>query len=275
MLQESKKEELEAYGITPDFIDYIRSLNYNAFKDAAEKNVIEDSESLELNKWQLRHAMLVVRVVQEINELRFVLCPRYMPDEHFWKHYFILAEDHLPSISKTWKDGDPLPQISSLEAKDDNFMTFSAVGNQLEDLKRKIQSSALAAAAVVKPHVDDVHVSRENLSRNESDSLIHSDLISNEESNLRDNETNAEGESKAENRGESLIAADPDLEAYLKDVENSGDDIEDDENDLDLYLNDLEGGSKAVGENPSSNDKDLDEDDFENLLNELSTRPNE
>jgi hypothetical protein len=30
----------------------------------------------QLNPWQLRHATLVVQALKEVNELRFVLCPK-------------------------------------------------------------------------------------------------------------------------------------------------------------------------------------------------------
>jgi hypothetical protein len=34
--------------------------------------------------------------LKEINELRYVLCPKRMTDEEFWKVYFTLAKKHLP-----------------------------------------------------------------------------------------------------------------------------------------------------------------------------------
>ena len=35
--------------------------------------------------------MLVVQEVHEINELRFVLVPKRMTDEHFWRVYYVLS----------------------------------------------------------------------------------------------------------------------------------------------------------------------------------------
>ena len=40
--------------------------------------------------------MLVVQVVKEINELRYVLCPKRMTDAQFWQIYFRLADKYLP-----------------------------------------------------------------------------------------------------------------------------------------------------------------------------------
>ncbi len=49
-----------------------------------------------LTPWQEHHALLVVQTVKEINELRFVLCPKRMTDNQFWKVYFTLAQKYLP-----------------------------------------------------------------------------------------------------------------------------------------------------------------------------------
>ncbi len=43
--------------------------------------------------------MLVVQVVKEINELRYVLCPKRMTDAQFWQIYFRLADKYLPEES--------------------------------------------------------------------------------------------------------------------------------------------------------------------------------
>ena len=41
--------------------------------------------------------MLVVQVAKEINELRYVLCPKRMTDAQFWQIYFQLAKKYLPA----------------------------------------------------------------------------------------------------------------------------------------------------------------------------------
>ena len=48
---------------------------------------------------QEHHAMLVVQVAPEINELRYVLCPKRMGDAQFWQIYFALAKKLLPSAA--------------------------------------------------------------------------------------------------------------------------------------------------------------------------------
>ena len=43
--------------------------------------------------------MLVVQVAPEINELRYVLCPKRMSDAQFWHIYFALARKLLPAAA--------------------------------------------------------------------------------------------------------------------------------------------------------------------------------
>ena len=60
---------------------------------------------------QERHAMLVVQVVKEINELRYVLCPKRMTDVQFWQIYFRLADKYLPEEAA---DPDFKPEPSAV-----------------------------------------------------------------------------------------------------------------------------------------------------------------
>jgi hypothetical protein len=48
---------------------------------------------------QEQHAMLVVQSTREINELRYVLCPKRMSDATFWQIYFALARKRLPDAA--------------------------------------------------------------------------------------------------------------------------------------------------------------------------------
>ena len=49
-----------------------------------------------LSPWQERHALCALQAVPELDELRFVLCPRRMRDRLFWACYFRLARGRLP-----------------------------------------------------------------------------------------------------------------------------------------------------------------------------------
>lgn len=115
--EEISQEELLAFGITPDYQDFVRSLNYSTFRDFPEEHLqpLDDggegsgSGSKSLSPWQARHATLVVQSVKEMNELRFVLCPRRMTDERFWAVYFSLAKKHLPR--KAYDPSTPAPEF--------------------------------------------------------------------------------------------------------------------------------------------------------------------
>lgn len=72
-------EELAAFGLTPAFAEYVRTLNYAAFRDFPADHLLpvgDGSTHYQLNAWQVRHATLVVQALKEVNELRFVLCPK-------------------------------------------------------------------------------------------------------------------------------------------------------------------------------------------------------
>lgn len=43
---------------------------------AAGNTAAAVSPAYQLNPWQVRHATLVVQALKEVNELRFVLCPK-------------------------------------------------------------------------------------------------------------------------------------------------------------------------------------------------------
>lgn len=97
--------QLQAYGITSDFQGFVRSLTYSTFRDFPQTAWQEgsvgstgngDPDGRYLTPWQEQHALLVVQAVREINELRFVLCPKRMTDKQFWHTYFQLARKHLP-----------------------------------------------------------------------------------------------------------------------------------------------------------------------------------
>ncbi|KAL4549549.1 hypothetical protein Ndes2526B_g04557 [Nannochloris sp. 'desiccata'] len=254
--------ELISYGITSRFIEFIRSLNYNTFRDFSAGKAAGPTEAPasgedapdapSLNAWQVRHAMLVVRAVKEVNELRYVLCPRYMPDQQFWEVYFALAASHLPAVASTWREGDSLPPVAG--ANQATAATKGNVGTGGVELTSLLPlggsfGGTIAAAA---------------------DSTSGSGMKG----------VLSEGTSHSA-RGGALLETDPDLEAYLQTAdderegtyhldcseggggtdnglekqlqfgEDTGDTEDDDDLDLDQYLNELSaevGDAEEVGE---------------------------
>ncbi|KAF5831082.1 hypothetical protein DUNSADRAFT_13638 [Dunaliella salina] len=80
-------EELARYAITDELCEFVSGLTYSTFSDmdmdalarsnkarAAPSDNNEDGTRL--NPWQERHAMLVLSKVEQLQHLRFALCPK-------------------------------------------------------------------------------------------------------------------------------------------------------------------------------------------------------
>jgi len=227
-------------------------LNYSLFREHPSAAVSAKGQSPEedacpaLNAWQVRHAMLVVRVVKEVNELRYVLCPRYLTDQQFWEIYFSLAQPHLPGRAFLWRQGDPLPPVSVIKDGDDAFMSLTGIGNQLRNLGTKIHAAAHAGAESAGVELSTFFPTKE-ASRAQVDVAANSNK-----------EASVSTDGPAGQSGK-LLEIDPDLEEYLRgtasgseceeevespEVGDSGDkprvgDDQGDELDLDQYLNEL------------------------------------
>ena len=160
--------ELRQYGITPEFKEFVTSLTYSTFRDypTDELDTSEaastDREMHYLLPWQERHAMLVVQSVKEINELRFVLCPKRMTDEQFWKIYFNLTKKQLPdaAFDPKFTPDAPVKQAAGpgplggfdLQSK---VQQLSSAARQLgEETTARLRSAAggLSASSFPKPN---------------------------------------------------------------------------------------------------------------------------
>ncbi|XP_048538056.1 uncharacterized protein LOC125516784 [Triticum urartu] len=76
---EGKEEDAEELGVTPQLLDFLRTLSPDAFKGSAES-------AAELSEWQQRHAVLVIARAKELAKVRYDLCPRHMKDKQFWTY---------------------------------------------------------------------------------------------------------------------------------------------------------------------------------------------
>ncbi|KAK8464495.1 hypothetical protein PHAVU_010G010800 [Phaseolus vulgaris] len=105
-VQHQQQEEESVYGITEELINHVKSFTLDNFKnfpvkDEDEGSYWEETESSsskvrkDLSEWQERHAILVLSRVKEISQLRYVLCPRHLKENQFWKIYFKLARSHV------------------------------------------------------------------------------------------------------------------------------------------------------------------------------------
>ncbi|CAO2198296.1 unnamed protein product [Urochloa humidicola] len=90
-------EEDEELGVTPQLLDFLRTLSPDAFKAAALQLQGGDAEATagDLTSWQERHAVLVLSKAKELAKIRYDLCPRHMKDKQFWRIYFLLAKSYI------------------------------------------------------------------------------------------------------------------------------------------------------------------------------------
>lgn len=100
---EPTPEDLAAYGIAPPFVEFLAGLTVRTFRDfptdvECKVDVGPRAEAQgpwALTPWQEIHARLVLWAVPEINDYRYVLCPRRMSEERFWAVYFVLVRSKL------------------------------------------------------------------------------------------------------------------------------------------------------------------------------------
>ncbi|XP_062184320.1 uncharacterized protein LOC133888184 [Phragmites australis] len=89
-------EEDEELGVTPQLLDFLRTLSPDAFKSVALQLQEGSAEATagDLTSWQERHAVLVLSKAKELAKIRYDLCPRHMKDKQFWRIYFRLAKSY-------------------------------------------------------------------------------------------------------------------------------------------------------------------------------------
>ncbi|TKY68600.1 hypothetical protein E2542_SST04856 [Spatholobus suberectus] len=105
-VQQQQEDEESIYGITEKLINDVKSFTIDTFKnfplqDEDEGSYGEETQSSstkvrkDLSQWQEKHAILILSRVKEISQLRYVLCPRHLKENQFWKIYFKLARSHV------------------------------------------------------------------------------------------------------------------------------------------------------------------------------------
>lgn len=284
--------ELRQYGITPEFQDFVRSLTYSTFRDypVDELDISEsastDREMHYLLPWQERHAMLVVQSVKEINELRFVLCPKRMTDEQFWKIYFNLTRKQLPEAAF---DPDFVPEAAAKQTASTNPLSGF-------DLQSKVQQLSTAARHLSEETTARLRLAAGNLSTTQSPKSnpkqaspkYADDLEELASRGLHDKDAATVTSSLSAQQGtdasvtsRDASALDQDLDEYLKDAKEPGhgngnghdaahtgsDDEDEGNDDFDKYINELEQGEDHEGDNSAGDEaegsgEELDIDEY-------------
>eukprot|EP00195_Chlamydomonas_chlamydogama_P013220 CAMPEP_0202915834 /NCGR_PEP_ID=MMETSP1392-20130828/66833_1 /ASSEMBLY_ACC=CAM_ASM_000868 /TAXON_ID=225041 /ORGANISM="Chlamydomonas chlamydogama, Strain SAG 11-48b" /LENGTH=301 /DNA_ID=CAMNT_0049608019 /DNA_START=42 /DNA_END=944 /DNA_ORIENTATION=- len=101
-------EELQQYGVTDELVEHVGSLTYSTFSDYPVDSLPSVNPlgpdavttgapgAFRLSPWQERHALLVLGKVEQLQHLRFALCPKRMTEQSFWTIYFTLCKSLLP-----------------------------------------------------------------------------------------------------------------------------------------------------------------------------------
>ena len=233
--------------------------------------------------WQERHAMLVVQSVKEINELRFVLCPKRMTDEQFWKIYFNLTKKQLPEAAF---DPSFVPEPPEKQ---------TAATNPLSgfDLQGKVQQLSTAARHLSEETTARLRSAAGGLTSAQSPKSVPSqaspvcagDLGELASRGLHDKDAATATSSLSAQQGtdasvtsRDALALNQDLDEYLKDAKESdngnghdGDhtasDEEEGNDDFDKYINELEQGGEHEDDHTAEDDaessgEELDIDEY-------------
>ncbi|EFJ52389.1 hypothetical protein VOLCADRAFT_116049 [Volvox carteri f. nagariensis] len=98
--------ELAKYGITSGLLETIAGMTYSTFSDYPVELLPTTNPmglttpipppGFRLSPWQERHALLVLTKGDQLQGLRFALCPKRMSEEVFWIIYFTLVKTLLP-----------------------------------------------------------------------------------------------------------------------------------------------------------------------------------
>ncbi|KAL3130334.1 hypothetical protein ABBQ38_008164 [Trebouxia sp. C0009 RCD-2024] len=290
--------ELRQYGITPEFKDFVRSLTYSTFRDYpvdeldTPQPASTGREMHYLLPWQERHAMLIVQSVKEINELRFVLCPKRMTDEQFWKIYFNLTKKQLPDMAF---DPTFVPE---------GFSQQPAPSNPLSsfDLQSKVQQLSSAAKQLGEETTARLRAAAGNLSSQSPKATVAKspkyadDLGELASRGLPDKDGATATSSLSAHQGtdasvtsRDALTLDQDLDDYLKDSnqagngheggQNSSDEDQEGNDDFDKYINELEQGNDREGDHSGedeaeSSGEELDIDEYMKDLQAEEARNN-
>lgn len=279
--------ELRQYGITPEFKDFVRSLTYSTFRDYPTEE-LDMASSVSTNRempyllpWQERHAMLVVQSVSEINELRFVLCPKRMTDEQFWKIYFSLTKKHLPEDAF---NPDFVPEESAKQPQTANPLIGLDLQSKVQQLSSAARHFGEETTARLRSAAGNMSSTPKAASGQQASPTNASDIGSAASKGPQDRDSTAGPSSVSVQPGtdasvtsRDALALDQDLDEYFKDVDKPGgngengheSDSEDDQghDDFDKYISELEQGHDNASEHGSEEDaegsgEELDLDEY-------------
>ncbi|XP_057459142.1 uncharacterized protein LOC130749789 [Lotus japonicus] len=130
--KEQDQQQQHMFGITEELINLVKSFTIDTFKnfplqDEDQATYGEEAQSTtstkvrkDLSQWQERHAVLVLSSVKELSQLRFVLCPRHLKENEFWRIYFILTRSHIAEYELRAIQQEKLKRMATEDEKSSN-----------------------------------------------------------------------------------------------------------------------------------------------------------
>ncbi|GAX77375.1 hypothetical protein CEUSTIGMA_g4821.t1 [Chlamydomonas eustigma] len=98
--------DLPYFGVTDELLLRVSAMSYSTFSDSPLKGVAEQAD-FKLSPWQEKHVRLVLERAEQLQNLRFALCPKRMDEQLFWTIYFASVVDLIPPQAASLSDQPP------------------------------------------------------------------------------------------------------------------------------------------------------------------------
>ncbi|KXZ46739.1 hypothetical protein GPECTOR_41g704 [Gonium pectorale] len=272
--QGSDADELAKYGVTPGLLETISGMTYSTFSDYPLELLPSTNPmglkppipgpGFQLSAWQAKHAMLVLSRGDQLQGLRFALCPKRMTEEMFWVIYFTLVKSLLPPEAFDPNAPSALPRqdsqagglgarsrltSSSSLATEPRTAVMSAASSSkhLSGLPTSTSASALATGAAGAAAVAAAPSPRAAATGTAAGAAAPSPSGATPASHTKARSTSSgstsdDDDDGGDGDGEDLEALedDPELAAYLNEALDGGDGGEGEGSDLGSAVDDLD-----------------------------------
>ena len=240
LVAEEVAKEMEAYGITDEFVEATRSkLDYAIFRDYSLPNSEGRAKDWLLNAWQERHVILLMQRVKEVDALRFALCPKNMGDGTFWSIYFELVRKMLPSEAYEYEENGELPPRYEDVVKEKEKIgnpNLQFIESRFREIGERLRSGVRSEGTEGPENKrDTASADQKGGNFGKVDVTMTAAAVTTAEPVLDDDD-------------------DEELGAYLRDVENNDDDVALDDDELDAFLDTLALSDDDDHDNDHDND---------------------
>lgn len=130
----------DAFGVTPEFVDFIRGLTPETFVQYPKPSL---DAAWQMTQWQEVHARMTLKWVPEVNDFRYVLVPKHLDDDQFWQVYFIICMPRLEAL------------IAEAEAREEEEMARRMAALSAADAVARDEQNAAASLRARTPERDE------------------------------------------------------------------------------------------------------------------------